>query len=778
MEDNIKGLTYEEVCERIKEKKQNIGNNVKTKSIKEIILGNVFTYFNILNIFLGLTIIIVGIIGNELLYSLKNCLFLGVVVTNTLISIYQEISSKKTIDKLSKLTSIKPEVVRDGKTIKIENEQIVLDDVLKLNIGSQITTDSEVIYGLIEVNESFLTGESNTITKKKGDKLLSGSFVVSGYAYAKVTSVGNNNYLNTIVNSTKSIERNKSVIFNSFEKLIKLLSYVIIPFGIIVFVNQYFIVHLELMDAIINTVAALIGMIPEGLVLLTSSVMAVSVIRLSKYKVLIQQLYCIETLARVNVICLDKTGTLTTGKMKLAEIISKNNEKNKFEEIIKKVIGHLPDNSGTIKAVRSYFKIEPNNLYQEIIPFSSERKYSACYFDSKTYYIGSPEYVLLNTKIKIDEDIKKKQNDYRVLVIASSKEKLNKKPTKLEIEGYLFISDEIRSDAKDTLNFFKEQNVKVKIISGDSIRTVLKISNDVGLENIKGIDLVDINMNNLDNLVKENDAFGRVTPYNKQKIVESLKKNGYIVAMTGDGVNDVLALKEADCSISVASGHDAAKNVSQLVLLDSNFSSMPKIVAEGRRTINNIERSAALLLVKTIYTFLLMIICLILRIEYFFIPIQLTLMTAFTIGIPSFVLALFPNKEVINNKNFLLKIIMNSLPGSLTVFLNIIILLIFKSIYHIDSDLFNTMCVYSTAITSFIHLFQISKPFNIIKRILFITMIGCFSLLAVIKNDFFSLAIINKEFILIIILLMILSIIVYFYLKKIVNNTFNKISKN
>ena len=773
--NELKGLTSIMVEERIKNGQVNVNDASRTKTIKEIVLGNIFTYFNILNIILGGAIILSGLFSFRLWYSIKNCLFLGVIVANTTISIVQEIMSKKTIDKLSLLSSIKPKVIRDGGVKAIEVEQIVLDDILKLSLGSQIVVDSKVLDGTIEVNESFITGESKTITKKAGDNLLSGSFVVSGECLAKVIHVGKDNYINVLSNEAKKIEYNKSVIFNSFETLVRILSYILVPLGILLFLNQYKVVGSSLSDAIINTVAALIGMIPEGLVLLTSSVMAVSVIKLSKVNVLVQQLYCIETLARVNVICLDKTGTITTGKMKLVDVIEKESYSHReLENIIIKLVNALPDASGKFMAIRDYYqeKVEVNVV--DLIQFSSTRKFSACQIDDNSYYIGAPEYVLANRTDLIDEDIKKKQENYRVLVIATTKGNLVQNPKNLSIVGYLLIEDEIRKEAPDTLKYFKEQGVRIKIISGDNYKTVLNIAKKVGLTDLKGIDASKLSGNEINNAVIEYDTFGRVTPHMKKKLVMALKKNGYIVAMTGDGVNDVLALKEADCSVAMASGSDAAKSVSQLVLLDSNFASMPKIVAEGRRTINNIERSASLLLVKTIYTILLIFTCLFFKSEYFFVPIQLTLITSCTIGIPSFILALEPNHNLVDGKNFLFKIFKKSFQGSLTVFFNIVLILLFKTNFNLDDSITNALAVLVTGATGFIHLYHVCRPFNLLRIIMYITLLITFTYGALFLHEFFVLKEFNSQIALILFLLITFSIYSYNSLTKLVKYLFNK----
>ena len=771
--EKIKGLTHEEVEEKINRGEVNEINTGKTKTIKEIFLSNIFTYFNILNVCLALAILISGIVSGQLLYSLKNCLFLGVIISNTAISIVQEILSKKTIDKLSVLSKVKPKVIRDGEEKEIMPEEIVLGDVIKFEIGSQVVVDSEVIEGSIEVNESFITGEAKTITKHVGDELLSGSFVVSGNCLAKVFHVGKDNYINTISSEAKKIENNKSVIFNSFEKLVRILSYILIPLGIMLFINQFVVLKSPLSTAIINTVAALIGMIPEGLVLLTSSVMAVSVVKLSREKVLVQQLYCIETLARVNVICLDKTGTITTGNMKLNSIINKNCSREELEKIITEMVNVLPDNSGTFMAISEKYNNKKDIENDGIIPFSSERKFSACKIRDTSYYIGAPEYVLKNNLDLISDDIKEKQNDFRVLVIASKKGELVENPKDLTVEGYILVEDEIRKEAKDTLDFFKKEGVAVKIISGDNYKTVMQIASRVGLKNLHGVDASNLDDDDLDKIVVENDIFGRVTPYMKKKLVQALKRNGYTVAMTGDGVNDVLALREADCSVAMASGSDAAKSVSQLVLLDSNFASMPKIVAEGRRNINNIERSSSLLLVKTIYTILLILTAIFAGNEYFFIPIQLTLITSCTIGIPSFILALEPNHNLVDGKSFLLKIFKKSLPGSITVFLDIIIILLFKKYFEISPGTINALAVFVTGITGFIHLHHVSRPFNYLRTIMFILLLMIFVYGALFQQQFFVLTEFNGQIGLIIFLLIVFSIHSYNMVEKAVEYLFD-----
>ena len=762
------GLTSQEVTERIQKNLVNYNNQPRTKSIKEIIYSNLFTYFNFLNIFLGAAVILAGLFSGRLLYSLKNCLFMGVIFCNTVISTVQEIVSKKIIDKLSVISSSKATVLRDGKEEVIEMDNIVLNDIVLLKNGNQIIVDSIIRDGAVEVNESFITGESNTILKKKGDTLLSGSFVVSGSCVAEVIHVGKDNYINTISSEAKYIKENNSVILNSFEKIVRILSVIIIPLGAALFCNQYLIIGSSISDAIINTVAALIGMIPEGLVLLTSSVMAVSIIRLGKYKVLVQQLYCIETLSRVNVICLDKTGTITTGNMKVYDIIpNKNYTKGEFTKILEKITMALYDDSPTFKALKDRFNKDIKVDVLEKITFSSERKFSAVRLTEGSFYIGAYEYVLKSEKNLDYSLINDYQQDYRILVVCRNKEQLSKTPTNLEVIGFVLIEDEIRKEAKDTLEYFKSQGVKIKIISGDNPLTVLNIAKKAGIkDDLKAIDASIINEDNVEELVVENDIFGRVTPRGKKLIILALKKLGYITAMTGDGVNDVLALKEADCSVAMASGSDAARAVSQIVLLDNNFASMPKIVAEGRRTINNIERSASLLLVKTIYTILIILTCLFTQNEYFFIPIQLTLITTCTIGIPSFVLALEPNTNIVSG-NFILKIFKNSIPAGVTVFLNIVIIILFENAFALSDEVVNALAVLLTGTTGFIHLYKISKPFNLLRGFLFAFLLLAFLYGVIFQYSFFDLSSMNLQIALILFLLIIFSANSYDFLHNI-----------
>ena len=769
------GLTNEQVNQRIAENLTNINEQPQTKTIKQIIYSNVFTYFNFLNIFLCAAIIITGLIYNRFLYSLKNCLFMGTIICNTIISTFQEITSKKIIDKLSFLASTKTTVIRNSRKKLISNEEIVLDDIIYLEIGNEVPTDCIVLNGKVEVNESLLTGEVDPIYKVTSAELLSGSFIVSGSCYAKVNKVGKDCYIAKISKEAKYNKKANSIIMGSFNQLLKILSILIIPIGILFFANQIVITS-SIYDSVIATVAALIGMIPEGLILLTSSVMAVSIIRLSKYKVLVQQLYCIETLARVNVICLDKTGTITEGKMKVYDtIIEKGHNKKEIDKILGEICASAVDHSATFTALKDSFTLNQTSWkVKETIPFSSERKFSAVSFENENaYYLGAPDFILKDEYKNEKSKIENYQKKYRVLLLAKSNEKVTEHPKQLEKLAYILIKDVVRKDAKDTLEFFEREKVEVKVISGDNYNTVMSIAEEAGIKNIKGIDATTLNDETIKEAALNYNIFGRVTPKQKKQIIKALKENGKTVAMTGDGINDVLALKEADCSIAMASGTDGARNVSQLVLLNSDFSSIPHIVAEGRRTINNIERSASLLLVKTIFTILLVLLCIILGSKYFFIPIQLTLITTFTIGIPSFILALEPNTDIVKG-NFLVKVIGKSVPAALTVVFNVIIVEMFKYAFNLPEDVVSSLVVFLTGISGFIFLYKLCEPFNAFRFTLWITLLTGFEYCAIFQSNFFNIKAINFQIGLIFGVLLICSLYIFDKLNKIVIKLLNK----
>lgn len=754
----ITGLSSREVQDRIDKGLINYNEEPKTKTVKDIVKSNVFTYFNFLNILLGSLVIISGIISGRILYSLKNCLFVNVIFINTLISIGEEILAKKTIDKLSIIAESKIKVVRDNNIIELTKEDLVLDDVCLYTIGNQIVCDSIVLDGEIEINESFITGEEKVITKKKGDELTSGSFVVSGSCFAKIEHVGSDNYVSKITKESKYIKETNSIIYNSFNKMLKVLSALLIPIGILLFINQMNITY-SFSDSIMNTVSALIGMIPEGLVLLTSSAMAVSVIRLRKYNILVQDLYSIESLARVDIICLDKTGTITEGNMEVKDIIPyENNSIDKIKEILGNYINALEDPTPTFKAIEAYVEKRYGYKVEEKLNFSSSRKYSAVRFEDVTYFLGSPE----NLCNKEFEEVNKYQDDYRVLLLASGKNIGN--TSNLKPIGFVLIQDKVKENAKEVLDYFKEQGVDIKIISGDSAKTVSSIAKRAGIEDIKCVDMSKIDTLDITNIVNEYNIFARVRPDQKKQIIKILKSEGHFVAMTGDGVNDCMALKEADCSIAMANGSEAAKNVSKFVLLDSKIDNLPKILKEGRRSINNIERSSSLLLSKTIFTILLILACIYLNTEYFFIPIHLTLITTFTIGIPSFILALEPNTDLVKG-NFLQKIFLTSVPSALTVVFNVVIIKLFELDFGLSSELCSTLTVFLTATTGFIFLNNICKPYNLLRGTLMAFLLIAFGYCAIFQYNFFNISLVNSETILVFIVLFICSLFIFDKLK-------------
>lgn len=764
---DIKGLTNEEVKERIDKNLVNYIDEPKTKTIKEIIKSNVFTYFNFLNILLGSLVIISGLISGRILYSLKNSLFVGVIFTNTIISIIEEILAKKTIDKLNVITDTKIKVIRNNEIQLIKREELVLDDVCIYEIGNQVATDSFILDGNVEVNESFITGEQKILTKKKNDKLISGSFIVSGKCYVKVEHIGKDNYISKISSEAKYVKATNSIIYNSFDKMLKILSMLLIPIGILFFINQMFITNNDIPNSIMSTVSALIGMIPEGLVLLTSSAMAVSVIRLRRYNVLVQDLYSIENLARVDVICLDKTGTITEGTMEVKNIIPyKNTKVDEIKEILSNYINALEDPSPTFKSIENYLEKKDNYEIIETLNFSSIRKYSGVKFKEGTYFLGSPENIS-----KEDFNIDEYQNEYRVLLLAKGKNLKN--INEIKPLGFILIQDKIKENANETLNYFKEQGVDIKIISGDNPKTVSLIASRAGIEDIRMIDMSKINDDEIPNIIEEYNILGRVKPDQKKKIIQCLQQKKHFVAMTGDGVNDCLALKTADCSIAMANGSEAAKNVSQFVLLDSKIDNLPKILKEGRRSINNIERSASLLLSKTIFTIILILACVYLSTEYFFIPIHLTLITMFTIGIPSFILALESNNELVKG-NFLLKVFMKSIPSALTVVFNVIIIKLFEIYFNLDPDLCSTLTVFLTATTGFIFLNNICKPYNILRACLMIVLLLAFGYCAIFQYSFFNISYINKDTILVFIVLFICSMYIFDKLKELSNYILKK----
>lgn len=736
------GLTSKEVNYQIEHNNINIDTTIPTKSVSTIILSNIFTLFNILNLCLGFIVFLTG--------SYKNLLFLGTVLTNTIISIVQELRAKKEVDTLSLMCTPKVNVIRDSKEIEIGVNDIVLDDIIKYKIGNQIVVDSIVLDGTIEVNESFITGESDSITKRKGDTLLSGSFVVSGNCYARVEHIKEDNYSSKISKEAKYVKKVNSVLLDSLNTIIKILSWVIIPLGLLLFMNQYYSLNNPLSTAVINTVAALIAMIPEGLVLLTSTVLAVSLIRLSKKKVLVKQLYCIETLARVDTICFDKTGTLTKGDMEVKKVITLN-DKYDIKEIMNNICGNLEDDNATMKALKAYFKPKNFEKADEIIPFSSDKKYSGIKLNKDKFIVGAPEFV---TDKKIDLD---KYDNYRVLMLVNKRHKDT-------IIGLILLEDKIREEASKTIKYFIREGVDIKIISGDNPKTIRNIVKRLGLNFNNYVDASTLSDEELKDSVDKTTIFGRVTPFQKKIIIRELKKLGKTVSMVGDGVNDVLALKESDCSIALACGSEAAYNVSDLVLLNSDFTSIPSIVEEGRRTINNIEKSASLFIVKTGYAIMLALIFMLIPYNYPFIPVQLTLTNALTIGIPSFILALEPNKKKVTG-NFLTNVFRKAIPTSFIIVLSIMIIT-FLPLDFIEKS---TLSLISVGLIGFIHIYRVCYPPKKYHLVMISMLLTIFIMGVLLFKKLFSLSVINFHMIITIIIIIGLAITIF--------NIFDKIKK-
>lgn len=738
-----RGLTDREVSDRKREGKVNENCSVKTKSVGQIIFSNIFSLFNIVNCFLALCIFLV--------HSYKNMMFMGVVFWNAFIGIFQELRSKRIIDKLSLLSLSAAEAVRDGKHKSVKLNEIVTDDILVIKSGSQIPADSIVLEGECEVNESLLTGESDAVFKSAGDEVLSGSFVIQGEIKVRVIHVGKDNYVNTITGKAKYLKKPNSQINSSIKSIVKIVTLCLVPVTALLFFNQYENLSHNLKDTVVGTVAAVIGMMPSGLVLLTSVVLAVSVVRLSKRKILVQDMYCIETLARVDVLCLDKTGTITEGSMDVeeADILETGITTEDIKKILEVYTTVFTDDNPTFNAIREYattqkLPIKENEKYEVThkVPFSSDKKWgSVTIKKAGSYCIGAMEYILKSPT----EDEKRIIDEYssrglRVLSVCHTKEEIVTKelPDDMKLIAVVAITDKIRPEAYDTIKYFKKQGVDVKVISGDNPVTVAYIAKKAGIRNgDKYIDTSKLTDEELMEASEKYTVFGRVRPDQKLTLVKALKDRKHTVAMTGDGVNDVMALKEADCSIAMQSGSDAARNVSQIVLMNSSFASMPEIVTEGRRTINNLQRSASLYLTKTIYSTLLAIVFVFLSSAYPFVPIQLTLVGALSIGIPSFLLALEPNNNRVKG-DFLMNVLRLAIPGGIIVFINIIVMEIFSKITGATSLQTSTMCILGLAIAALVELYKICQPLNFMRRTMLTVLIGIFVFTEICFRNFFS----------------------------------------
>ncbi len=714
------GLTSQQVEKRTLDGLTNVSKIKTNKSLGGIFAKNIFTFFNLTCIAVAIALIAVG--------AFSDLLFLVIVILNTAIGIFQEIKAKKTMDKLSLTNSNFTKVVRDGEEIEVYKTEVVLDDVLVLNPGMQIACDSIVLDGNLEVNESLLTGESMPVKKQKGDSLYGGSFVSSGTGKAKVNKIGDDNYISQLSQKAKTFKQAKSELLTSLRALIKIISIFMVPIAIIMLYNNYKYYKLNpALDyslsymVITKTAGCIVAMIPAGMFLLTSVALAVSVIRLAKKRTLVQDLYCIEMLARTNVLCLDKTGTLTNGSMSVNDVVLLGDVPFKeVDKIIASMVNAFHDANHTAIALKSYFG-KPCYMADKSIPFSSERKFMGCKFKTGTYKLGAYEYVMNNASDSLKKQAEQYAlSGYRVLLLAESDNNFganNCKPIAL-----VLLQDNIRKDAPKTIEWFKQNGVDIKIISGDNPVTVSEVARRVGVERYdKYISLQGMSNEQVAEAAENFTIFGRVSPEQKAILVRALKAQGKTVAMTGDGVNDILALKEADCSVAIAAGSDAARSVSQLVLLDSNFSSMPSVVAEGRRVVNNVQKSSSLFLMKTVFAICISIFVLCAGKTYPFSPIQFILLEMFVIGLPSFFLALQPNINPIKGK-FLSNVAKNTLPAGLSLVLVTIAMYMYQHfLADISTEVLVTMCSLAILVVGFMALYRMCRPFNPFKVIMYIS---------------------------------------------------------
>ena len=685
-------------------------SNNLSKSYKEIIKQHVFTLFNGINVVLAIFVFFTG--------SYRNMLFMITVILNMSIGLFQEIRSKHMLDKLSLLHQPKIHVIRNDTEIELNIQEIVVDDVLVLYAGDEIGVDGHIISGSVECDESMLTGESDAVYKKEKDTLLSGSFVVSGKCWMHVDKVGQDTYAYSILKHAKRFKRYPSQLRDSIDTIIKWCTYILIPLGCALFIKQ--LIKTNYTTATLNTVAAVVGMIPEGLVFLTSVALAISAYKLGKQDVLVQELYCIETLARTDTLCLDKTGTLTQGKLSVCHV----EENENIDGILGDMMQALPDDNATATAIRNYFKARDYKKVVSYLPFSSQRKYSSVTFADGEYKLGAYSYIAK----EIDSEVEKHIEHYtsqamRVVVLMKDDSVL----------AYICLQDELRPDAKDTLNFFKKQGVDIKLISGDDPKTVEALARKAGFTS-KSIDMSSVK--DVDSVVDSYSIFGRVTPEQKKELVLALKRRNKTVAMTGDGVNDVMALKEADCSIAMGSGSQACKSVASLVLLENQMNALPVILYQGRCVINNIQRTASLFLVKTIFSIGLSLLTLVCLKNYPFKPIQLTLISALATGIPSFVLTLEPNGNIVKG-NFLRNVISKALPGAICVICSVIGVSILGHFVSISPSEYSTMCTILAGVNALMVLIRVCVPMTLLRKILVTIMCMIFIGSIILCKNFF-----------------------------------------
>ena len=762
------GLSDEQVQRRVKEGLHNGVTGIKSKTEGQIIRENVFTFFNILNFALALAVILVG--------SIRSAVFLGVIFSNIFIGSFQSIRAKRTLDKLAIVSAPKAVVLRGGQKKEIPVEQVVLDDVLILAAGNQICSDSVVVAGECEVNESLITGESDPILKRPGDSLLSGSFVVSGNAHAQVEHVGAENYAQKITGDAKYMKKRNSEIMDSIDRIVKVVGFGVLPIGALLFWKQFVMLGDTLQNSVVSTTAAMVGMIPEGLVLLVSVCFAVSVVKLSARKTLVRDLYCVETLARVDTLCLDKTGTITEGTMQVDELVPfPGMTQQEMEGALNALVTNLQDGNPTSLAIEEYFSEPSPWRASTLVPFSSARKWSGAFFPGRGAYImGAGEFILGEGFQAIREQVESyAQRGQRVLLLARCQEDFEEQALggEPQLVGLVLLSDKLRREAPRTLRYFADQGVDLKVISGDNAVTVANIARKAGLPNAdKYVDATTLQTEeDVRRAVSEYAVFGRVTPQQKLSFVKALKAQGHTVAMTGDGVNDVLALKEADCSIAMASGSDAARTVSSLVLLDSNFASMPVVVQEGRRSINNLQRSSALFLSKTIFSALIAVLFIFINYSFPFQPVQQTLISTLTIGIPSFILALEPNKDRLRGK-FIRNVIRQSIPAALTMTANIVLLCALSEPLGLSNQDMSTLAVMLTCLAGFVMLFKISTPFNGLRGALFGVLLSGFVAALLFLRDFFALTSITMPMLIALAPMMLFAIVLMLVLTHLVDH--------
>lgn len=741
-----KGLTSQQVQEHRLHGWTNKAVEPPSKTTKEIVHENVFTYFNLIFVVLAVLLCLVG--------SFRDLTFLPVIIANTLIGIIQEIRAKQVLDKLTMLNAPRASVVRDGKRTVINAEDLVVDDIVIFKAGDQVCADAEVSAGEVQVNESLLTGEADEITKRKGDKLMSGSFIVSGQCHARLDKVGEDSYISKLTLQAKAMQsKEQSEMIRSLDKLVKCVGVAIIPIGIVLFSQAFFIQHDGFRESVTSMIAAVIGMIPEGLYLLASVALAVSSIRLAQKKVLLHDMKCIETLARVDVLCVDKTGTITENTMKVQKLIKTDEYDEKEKGGLSLLVGDfaaaMTNDNITMAALKEYFTKASGKKVLSKTGFSSATKYSSVTFEDGAYVLGAPEFVLKEKYDDYAEEITEyASTGSRVLAFGIYDGEVDGKPLTHGILpfGFVLLANPIREAAKETFEYFAEQGVEVKVISGDNPVTVSNVAKQAGIKNAdRYVDASEFeDEQSMRKALLNNTVFGRVTPSQKRKFVRILKEAGHTVAMTGDGVNDVLALKDADCSIAMASGSDAAAQASQLVLLESDFSCMPEVVLEGRRVVNNIQRSASLFLVKNIFSFLLSVVSVVFMFTYPLEPSQVSLISMFTIGVPAFFLALEPNKNMIKG-HFLTNVLLKALPAALTDALAVAALVIFGRTFDVSSTDISTAATMLLAIVGFMILYKISAPMN---KIRFSIVSGCIAGLlfcSIFLKDLFAITSMTKE---------------------------------